>query len=82
MKIVKKPLSKVEERIWEYILAYFEDYPYAPTRKEITEAMGFRYISQADNAVRNMQRKGWIRLDGHKWRNIIDPKDYEQRNKI
>jgi len=75
MKNVKAPLSKKEKKVWEFLMSYFADYPYAPTRKEIKEGVGFLHIQQADRCIVNMVNKGWLKLKGRGWRNIIDPID-------
>ena len=75
MKNVKAPLSENEKMVWGFINSYFCDYPYSPTRKEIAEGVGFLSIQQADDCVRNMVNKGWLKLSGRGWRNIIDPAD-------
>ena len=73
MKNVKAPLSKQEKKVWGFINSYFCDYPYSPTRKEISEGVGFSSIQQADDRVRSMVDKGWLKLSGRGWRNIVDP---------
>ena len=70
------PLSERENKIWEYILRYFEDHTYSPTRKEIADGIGLETPQEVEDCLQNMVKKCWLKLDQRKWRNIIDPKDY------
>ena len=71
---VKLPLSKREQKVWHYVLGYFSDYAYSPTRQEIADAVGFSDRREATDCVHNMLKKGWVKLNNEKYRNIIDPK--------
>lgn len=77
------PLSKREDKVWTYILGYFADNEYSPTRQEIADGVGFNHRNEATKCVNNMVKKGWLKTKKNEGRNIIDPKLYEtKRNKI
>ena len=78
MKKVKEKLSDREKQIWVYLLGYFSDNGYSPTRQEIADVLKFSNLPQIHKCLYNMQKKGWIKLSEHKWRNIIDPQKYEK----
>ena len=76
MTKVNFPLSNREEKVWTYILGYFVDQGYSPTRQEIADGVGFNHRNEATECVDNMTKKGWLKTNQNRWRNIIDPKNY------
>jgi len=69
----KAPLSKREKKVWYFILGYFADYDYSPTRQEIANAVGFNSRNEATECIENMVKKGWLKINRGQYRNIIDP---------
>lgn len=79
---IKFPLSERGEKVWTYILGYFSDKNYSPTRQEIADAVGFNHRNEATECINNMIKKGWIRVVPGKARNIIDPIDYAKKRRL
>jgi SOS-response transcriptional repressor LexA len=67
------PLSKREAKVWEYLLKYFADYGYSPTRQEIANGVGFSHRNHATECIVSMIKKGWLKLNERLYRNIVDP---------
>lgn len=70
----KLPLSKQEQKVWKYILGYFSDNGYSPTRKEIGVELGYKLNGApiAQTYLKNMAAKGYIKFKPEfKSRNII-----------
>jgi len=76
---IKAPLSKREDKVWTYILGYFSDNGYSPTRQEIADGVGFNHRNDATECIENMVKKGWLKLDQEKHRNIIDPAKLQKK---
>lgn len=64
------PLTKTEEKVWAYLLDFYQENQYMPTRQEVAIAMKFGTRQMAQFVLSNLERKGRIKLKGRGWRNI------------
>ena len=65
-----KELTKKQEEVYCYIAGFITDNGYSPTRFEISENTGNISTQSVDDNVKNLAKKGWIKFNGKKFRNI------------
>nr|WP_294490629.1 hypothetical protein [uncultured Anaerosporobacter sp.] len=59
---VRKGLHKRKE-ILEYIVTYIQQHSYAPSYREIAEAVGLRSMSSVQNHIEVLKRMGMLETD-------------------
>lgn len=57
-----EPLSPRQKDVFEYIQDFTKCNEYPPTRAEIADFFGFKSDNAADEHLRALHKKGWIRL--------------------
>lgn len=66
----KKELTATQNRVMDFIRGFMASNDYAPTRAEIATAMGYRSANAAQDHLRALQRKGWVKVIPHVGRGI------------
>ena len=71
----KQKLTKIEEEIWQTILAFYETYKVMPLRDEIASILTFKLDKKISPQLvqywlRSMEKKGWIEIEPLKKRGI------------
>jgi len=71
----KQKLTKIEEEIWQTILAFYETYEVMPLRDEIASILTFKLDKKISPQLvqywlRSMEKKGWIEIEPLKKRGI------------
>ena len=73
-KTIKAPLSRLDKKVWTFVLGYFNDHGYSPTRQEIADALGLSHRNNVSWRIQAMVKKGWLQTKPPTvQRNIIDP---------
>lgn len=57
-----KKLTKRQEQILEFIRLYLGKYGYPPTRREIADGFGFNSANSAEQHLRLIAAKGFLRI--------------------
>ena len=76
---IMKPLTEKQQRVYNFLLEFYDEHGYAPTLKEICQELGHAYQVSARSLLEALQRKGYITRDFRKSRGIGFPlrkKDY------
>ena len=64
-KQTMKTLSPQENKTWEYILKYIEDYKVVPSNKQIADHLGLKYAlakQRVNSVLRNIEDKKSVRF--------------------
>ncbi|MDZ5615050.1 hypothetical protein U2261_10560 [Achromobacter xylosoxidans] len=59
---MKAALTKRQTEIMDFIMFYIESNGLPPSRVEISEAFGFRSPNAADDHLKTLSKKGYIKL--------------------
>lgn len=70
MEMARKKKSENYRDVLEYIILYKGYNFIAPSRREIMRACGYKSTACVQYALRDLERRGKIRLTGNKTRNI------------
>jgi repressor LexA len=58
---MKSKLTARQEQILEFVKLYLAKYGFPPTRNEIAQGFEFKSGNAAEQHIRAIERKGWIR---------------------
>jgi repressor LexA len=76
-------LTPAQNKVMDFIRGFMTANDYAPTRAEIATALGYRSANAAEDHLKALQRKGWVRLIPHIGRGIrLVPMPTEQMSLI
>lgn len=59
----KRPLTKRQAEIYQFIVGHLDEEGYAPSYEEIAGVFGFHSLSTVWEHLNNLERKGWIRRE-------------------
>lgn len=76
----KKPRGNTQEKILSYIQSVIEDRGYAPSVREIGEAVGLSSTSTVHGHLKRLEKKGLLRRDAMKPRAMGLPKEHGSRS--
>lgn len=57
---MKKEMGESEQKIYEYIKKYITEHMYAPSIREIGDAVGLKSTSSVDAQLKNLRNRGYI----------------------
>lgn len=60
----KEPLTAVERKAYDGIVAYIKENGYAPTVREICDITGYLSSSTAFFLLKSLSKKGWVKTNG------------------
>jgi repressor LexA len=59
---VRETMSVGQERVFLFALAFRHEKGYPPTRAEIASGLGFKSPNAAEEHLKALERKGWVRI--------------------
>lgn len=68
---MKFPLSKTQQKYFDFIKQYYEDYKTAPTCEEIKQGLNLISKSNVFASINILHKKGWITKLPGTWRGIV-----------
>lgn len=77
-----KPLTEKQQRVYDFLLEFYDKHGYAPTLKEICQRFGHAYPISALSFLEALQRKGYITREYRKSRSIGFPLREKPQYKI
>ena len=77
---MKKPLTEIQQKCYDYIVWYLKKYRWPPSVKEIADGLFYTEGSSVSRHLRNLEKLGWIER-GNKPRQLRLSKG-ERRYKI
>lgn len=66
-------LSKMQQKVYDFLLAFLDEHGYPPTVREIGEALGLRSPSTVHFHLKHLAERGYIEKDAGKGRAIALP---------
>lgn len=62
MPKARSALTPIQQEVFSFIVAYRQKRGYPPTRQEIIDGFGWKSPTSAQQHLREIQRKGYVRL--------------------
>lgn len=56
------PMTHAQERVYEAVRDFRRERGFPPTRAEIASLLGFKSANAAEEHLRALEKKGWIRI--------------------
>lgn len=69
-KVRKGKLTSRQKAILDFVRGFIEKNQFPPTRREIANAFQFSSTNAAEQHLRALEQKGWIRLMRSNWASI------------
>ncbi len=78
MSLIMKNLTDRQKEILDLIKSYVGDYGFPPTRADISKELGFKSANAAEQHLRAIEKKGYIKILSGASRGIVLNKEEEQ----
>ena len=78
MSLIMKNLTNRQKEILDLIKSYITDYGFPPTRAEISKVLGFKSANAADQHLRAIEKKGYLKILAGASRGIVLTEDEEK----
>ena len=65
-----KPLTERQRTVWDFLLHHSQEYGFAPSMREIGQAIGLTNVSAVRGHLSALEKKGYISRDADKARSI------------
>ena len=78
MSLIMKNLTNRQKEILDLIKSYITDYGFPPTRAEISKVLGFKSANAAEQHLRAIEKKGYLKILAGASRGIVLTEDEEK----